>query len=123
MTKADTKCKVIVSGSQGDPVLNVDSVIHALGFPLRPTACLIKRSNLFIGMDSGLTHIAGCFDCDIVSIHAGWPVFETGALSDSIVFVHKGPFKKAEFISVEQVYKVVRDRISKILDGGLNKWD
>ncbi len=118
--KADTDCKVIVSGSKNDPILNVDSVIHAMGFPLRPTACLIKRSNLFIGMDSGLTHIASCFDCDIVSIHAGYPVFETGALSDSISFVHTKPFKKAELISVEQVYEVVRNRISRILDGGFN---
>jgi len=119
--KAETDCKVIVSGSKDDPVLNVDSVIHALGFPLRPTACLIKRSNLFIGMDSGLTHIAGCFDCDIVSIHSGYPVFETGVLSDSVSFVHNGPFKKAELISVEQVYEVARDRISKILDGGFSQ--
>ena len=110
-------CKVIASGTKDDPILNVDSVVHALGFPLRPTACLIKRSNLFIGMDSGLTHIAGCFKCEIVSIHSGYPIFETGSLSDSVTFVYKGPFKKPETISVDEVYKAVSDRISKILEG------
>ena len=112
-------CKVIATGTKDDPMLNVDSVVHALGFPLRPTACLIKRSNLFIGMDSGLTHIAGCFKCEIVSIHSGYPIFETGSLSDSVTFVYKGPFKKPETISVDEVYKAVSDRISKTLEGKL----
>ncbi len=113
----DFCCKVIVTGTKDDSMLNVDSVVHALGFPLRPTACLIKRSNLFIGMDSGLTHIAGCFKCEIVSIHSGYPIYETGCLSDSVTFVYKGPFKKPETISVDEVYKTVSDRISKTLEG------
>ena len=113
-------CKIIVTGNKDDPSLNVDSAIHALGFPLRPTACLIKRSNLFIGMDSGLTHIAGCFNCGIVSIHSGYPIFETGSLSESVTSVYKGPFKKPELISVDEVYKAVCDRISKVLDSKLN---
>ena len=112
-------CKVIATGTKDDPVLNIDSVVHALGFPLRPTACLIKRSNLFIGMDSGLTHIAGCFKCGIVSIHSGYPIFETGSLSDSATIVYKGPFEKPEIISVDEVYKAVSDRISKTLEGKL----
>jgi heptosyltransferase II len=112
-------CKVIVTGTKDDSMLNVDSVVHALGFPLRPTACLIKRSNVFIGMDSGLTHIAGCFKCGIVSIHSGYPIYETGCLSDSVTFVYKGPFKKPEIITVDEVYKAVSDRISKALEGKL----
>jgi heptosyltransferase II len=112
-------CKVIVTGTKDDSMINVDSVVYALGFPLRPTACLIKRSNLFIGMDSGLTHIAGCFKCEIVSIHSGYPIYETGCLSDSVTFVYKGPFKKPEIISVDEVYKAVSDRISETLEGEL----
>ena len=115
----DFPCKVIVTGTKDDPILNANSVVHALGFPLRPTACLIKRSTLFIGLDSGLTHIAGCFKCEIVSIHSGYPIFETGSLSDSVTFVYKGPFKKPETISVDEVYKAVSERISKTLEGEL----
>ena len=108
----DLACKVIITGSKDDPVLNVDSVVHALGFPLRATACLIKKSNLFIGMDNGLMVMAGCFECEIVSIHSGYPIYESGSLSDSVTFVYKGPFKKPELISVDEVYKAVCDRIS-----------
>ncbi len=110
----DQACKVIIFGNKNDPTLSTNSAIHALGFPLRASACLIKRSNLFIGMDSGLTHIAGCFKCEIVSIHSGYPVYETGSISDSATFIYKGPFKDPDIITVDEVYKVVSDRIAKI---------
>ena len=110
----DLACKVIVFGSKNDPVLKINSAIHALGFPLRPTACIIKGSKLFIGMDSGLTHIAGCFRCPIVSIHSGYPVFESGSISDLATFIYKGPFKDPNLITVDEVYKVVESKIGEI---------
>ena len=110
----DLACKVIVFGSKKDPVLNTNSAIHALGFPLRPTACIIKGSKLFIGMDSGLTHLAGCFRCPIVSIHSGYPVFESGSISDLTTFIYKGPFKDPNLITVDEVYKVVASKIGEI---------
>jgi ADP-heptose:LPS heptosyltransferase len=110
----DLACKVIVFGGKKDPVLNANSAIHALGFPLRPTACIIKGSKLFIGMDSGLTHIAGCFRCPIVSIHSGYPVFESGSISDLATFIYKGPFKDPSLITVDEVYKVVASKIGEI---------
>ena len=110
----DLACKVIAFGGKNDPVLNINSAIHALGFPLRPTACIIKESKLFIGMDSGLTHIAGCFWCPIVSIQSGYPVFESGSTSDLATFICKGPFKDPSLTTVDEVYKVVASKVDGI---------
>ena len=41
---------------------------------IRAAAEVIRRAELFIGLDNGLTHIAASFDVNIVSIHIGFPV-------------------------------------------------
>ena len=107
-------CKVILTGSKSDPIFPDPRVINMLGFPLRPTACVIKSSDLFIGMDSGLTHIASCFVCNIISIHIGYPIFYSGALSKSICFLRNKTFQKPEFLSVDQVYAVTKQKILEI---------
>jgi ADP-heptose:LPS heptosyltransferase len=84
---------------------------------MQSIAAVIKRSLLFIGCDSGLTHIASAFDIDMVSVHIGYPVGLCGALSPKAVIVssppflpagkRKGPFVDPNPITVEQVYNVV----------------
>lgn len=84
---------------------------------MRSIAAVIKRSSLFIGCDSGLTHMASAFDINMVSIHMGYPVELCGALSPKAVIVssppflpagkRKGPFVDPNPISVEQVFKEV----------------
>ena len=84
---------------------------------MQSIAAVIKRSFLFIGCDSGLTHIASAFDINMVSIHMGYPVQLCGALSPKAVIVssppflpagkRKGPFVDPNPISVDRVFNVV----------------
>lgn len=81
---------------------------------MQSIAAVIKRSFLFIGCDSGLTHIASAFDINMVSVHMGYPVGICGALSPKAVIVssppflpagkRKGPFVDPNPITVEQVF-------------------
>ncbi|MEC7640813.1 MAG: glycosyltransferase family 9 protein [Nitrospinota bacterium] len=74
---------------------------------------MIQRSTLYIGQDSGLTHIAGCMGCTVISIHIGYPVSYSGAISNSITFIHNGGWTKPEPISVDQVFEAVMDKLGK----------
>lgn len=84
---------------------------------MKSVAAVIKRSLLFIGCDSGLTHIASAFDVNMVSIHMGYPFEMCGPLSPKAVIVssppflpagkRKGPFVDPNPITVEQVFNEV----------------
>jgi ADP-heptose:LPS heptosyltransferase len=81
------------------------------GFPLGPSAAMIRRANMFLGVDNGLTHIASCFDVKIVSIHIGYPVETCGPLSPLATTVAHEPFAPPESISVEEVYETFKNMI------------
>ncbi|QPJ65198.1 MAG: glycosyltransferase family 9 protein [Candidatus Nitrohelix vancouverensis] len=88
-----------------------NGTISAKGFPLRPSAAIIRRSSLFIGLDNGLTHIASCFDIKMLSIHIGFPVECSGPLSPRAVVVAHEPFSPPESITVEEVFNKVQQLI------------
>ena len=102
--------KIVTLVSKDNPY-NYDGTIPLKGYPLGPSAAMISRSNCYIGLDNGLTHIASCFDVKILSIHIGYPVECAGPLSPfSKVVAHK-PFDPPESISVGEVYKVFQELI------------
>ena len=90
---------------------NYDGTITLKGYPLGPSAAMISRSNCYIGLDNGLTHIASCFDVKILSIHIGYPVECAGPLSPFAKVVAHKPFDLPESISVDEVYKVFQELI------------
>lgn len=77
--------------------------------PIGAASAVIRRADLFIGLDNGLTHIAGSFDGKIVSIHIGFPSECCGVLSPNAVVIEHKPFCRPESISVEEVYEKVKD--------------
>jgi len=102
--------KIVTLVSKDNPY-NYDGTIPLKGYPLGPSAAMISRSNCYLGLDNGLTHIASCFDVKILSIHIGYPVECAGPLSPfSKVVAHK-PFDPPESISVGEVYKVFQELI------------
>ena len=50
-------------------------------------AALIERARLFLGPDSGLTHVAAALGVPTVSIHLGYPAASCRALGDSVRLV------------------------------------
>lgn len=77
--------------------------------PIGAASAVIRRADLFIGLDNGLTHIAGSFDGKIVSVHIGFPSECCGVLSPNAVVVEHEPFCRPDSISVEEVYAKVKD--------------
>ena len=102
--------KIITFVSKDNPY-DYNGTIPLKGFPLGPSAAMIRRANMFLGADNGLTHIASCFDVKIISIHIGYPVECCGPLSPLATTVAHEPFAPPESISVEEVYKTFQNII------------
>ncbi len=102
--------KIVTFVSKDNPY-NYNGTIPLKGFPLGPSAAMIRRANIFLGVDNGLTHIASCFDIKIISIHIGYPVETCGPLSPLATTVAHEPFAPPESISVEEVYKTFQNII------------
>ena len=89
---------------------------------IRSIAAVIKRSSLYIGCDNGLTHIASSFDVKTISIHIGYPIELSGALSPKAVIISNPPFlpagkRKEPFvdpnpITVMRVFKEVEKALA-----------
>jgi ADP-heptose:LPS heptosyltransferase len=102
--------KIITFVSKDNPY-DYNGTILLKGFPLRPSAAIIRAATLYLGLDNGLTHIASCFDVKIISIHIGYPVESCGPLSPLATTITHKPFDPPESISVEEVYKTFQNMI------------
>ena len=71
-------------------------------------AAVIERASLYIGPDSGLTHVAAALGVPTVSIHLGHPPEICGALGDNVILVRQAhPHDDPALTSVEQVLDAV----------------
>ena len=61
---------VLVFGVEGCEIWESSEVCPALGLSLPLVAALLAHARCFVGLDSGLTHIAACFDIPIVVMQA-----------------------------------------------------
>lgn len=92
---------------------------------MQSIAAVIKRSLLYIGCDSGLTHVASAFDINMISIHSGYSLHICRPLSPKAVIVssppflpagkRKGPFIDPNPITVEEVFIEVDKLITPTL--------
>ena len=99
-----------------------DTIIIKNTQTIRTSAAIIKKAFLYIGCDSGLTHIASAFSTPIISIHIGHSTELHGALSPNVTFISGKPFlprdekKDSPFtpipISVERVFQEVVRRLT-----------
>jgi hypothetical protein len=64
-----TGLPVLVVGDQGGQPFKAVSVHEAIGLPLTLIAGLLAQARCFIGLDSGPTHLAACFDVPIVTLN------------------------------------------------------
>lgn len=66
----ETRLPILMLGMEGFDALEGPGIFKALGLPLPLVAALIAKSKCFVGLDSGLTHMAACFDIPIVGLQA-----------------------------------------------------
>jgi len=101
-----------------------DSIIISGQKTIRDSAAIIRKAHLYIGCDSGLTHIASAFNTPIISIHIGHSVERYGALSPNVTFISGKPFlprdekKDPPFtpkpISVDRVFQTVVKKLENL---------
>ncbi len=66
----DTRLPALVLGMEDCDVWQGPGICKALDLPLPLVAALMAQARCFVGLDSGLTHLAACFDIPIVGLQA-----------------------------------------------------
>lgn len=68
---------MVIVGIPGGASIRGSRMISALGLPLQVVAGLLAEAQGFVGLDSGLTHLAACFEIPIVTLNpnARFPPF------------------------------------------------
>lgn len=97
--------KVVIAGLPTLEKISINNIIYSCGIPLPTLAAIISKSKLFVGHDSGLTHVAACFDIPIIGIYAKWNKqfpFETRPHSpNALIVIERFPGLLTSEIQVE----------------------
>ena len=99
------KYKIVIAGLPTLEKVSINNVVYSCGISLPTLAAIISKSKLFIGHDSGLTHVAACFDIPIIGVYAKWNKqfpFETRPHSpNALIVIERFPGLLASEIQVE----------------------
>ena len=83
-------------------------VTRVEGVDMLTAAALIERARLYIGPDTGPTHVAAALGVPTVSIHLGYPPEVCGALGDNVALVRqRRPLEDPTLTSPEDVLHAV----------------
>ena len=83
---------IVVDTVGSDEAALPDFCVDAGRLDVLTAAAVIERARLFVGSDSGLTHVAGALGTPTVAIHLGYPP-ETCAGSACVVVVRNEPLR------------------------------
>ncbi|OGL16515.1 MAG: hypothetical protein A3F92_08820 [Candidatus Rokubacteria bacterium RIFCSPLOWO2_12_FULL_71_22] len=85
---------IVVDTTGSDEIAVPDFCVPLERLDILVAAALIERARLFLGPDSGLTHVAAALGVPTVSIHLGYPAASCRALGDSVRLVEQAaPFE------------------------------
>jgi hypothetical protein len=85
-----------------------DFCVDAGRLDVLTAAAVIERARLFVGSDSGLTHVAAALGTPTVAIHLGYPPETCAALGDRVAIVRqRRPFDDPAATSPEDVLATV----------------
>lgn len=103
-----TRAPIVVDTTGSDETA-VPPFCHRLDrLDILVTAALIERAQLFVGTDSGLTHVAAALGVPTVSIHLGYPAESCRALGPTVRLVEqREPFGDAASTTPEAVLEAI----------------
>lgn len=107
--------KIVVIGLPELGELPVPGVINTFGLPLLDVAKIIRSSRLFIGHDSGITHMAAAFDIPVIGIYTNaiFPTPEVRALSPYASLVVEPYPPETHRISVETLFNLSKELLGR----------
>ena len=88
--------------------LGADEYVFAVQPDILTLAALIERASLYVGPDTGPTHIAAALGVPTVAIHLGYPPEVCGALGDTVALVRqRRPLDDPALITPDDVLDAV----------------
>ena len=88
-----TSLPIVVDTTGSDETAVPDFCIPLGRLAIMPACAAVERARLYIGPDSGLTHVAGALGTPTVAIHLGFPAESCAALGDRVALVtQREPF-------------------------------
>ena len=91
--RAKTSLRIVVDTTGSDDTTLPDFCVPLGRLGLMPACAAVERARLFVGPDSGLTHVAGALGTPTVSIHLGFPAASCAALGERVhVVAQREPF-------------------------------
>jgi len=107
--KKNPSLKVVFIGAKGDEYPKDERFILIKGEDLGNVAEIIKNSRIFIGLDSGLIHLATAFNRHIFGIYSGYaPLTLSSPLSDNLTMIKSNDLRRLE---VRDVFDKIKDKL------------
>jgi hypothetical protein len=112
----DHDTQFIVVGAKMDQPIERPSTVNLMGYDLRTIASIISNCDLFIGLDSGITHIASGFNVPIVDIlFPALPQYWRPANGRHVVFSSRKVMRK--FSAADDLDKEIVLKFCRLLIG------
>ncbi|MDR2251639.1 MAG: hypothetical protein LBD98_02230 [Endomicrobium sp.] len=113
--------KIVEVGSSPIGIKNIDGLTNKIGLSIQDTADIIARASCFIGVDSGLAHLANALNIKGIILQGKYKQWEKYSvfsgnyqkgINSKIIYAQKG--FSAKNISVTEVYNTVVKLVPRI---------
>jgi hypothetical protein len=106
-----TGLPIVVDTTGSDETALPDFCVPLGRLGILPACAAVGRARLFVGPDSGLTHVAGALGTPTVAIHLGFPAETCAALGDHVeVVAQREPFADPALTTPAEVLAAI-DRL------------
>lgn len=103
-----TTLPIVVDTTGSDETALPDFCVPIGRLGIMPACAAIERAHLFVGPDSGLTHVAGALGTPTVTIHLGFPAASCAALGERVhVVTQREPFDDPAAITPAKVLAAI----------------
>lgn len=107
-----TALPIVVDTTGSDETALPDYCVPLGRLGILPACAAVGRARLFVGPDSGLTHVAGALGTPTVAIHVGFPAGACAALGEHVeVVAQHEPFADPELTTPAAVVAAIDRRL------------
>jgi len=115
MLRARTALPILVDTLGSDETAVPEFCRRLPSLDILTAAALIERARLYIGPDTGPTHIAAALGVPTVAIHLGYPPEVCGALGDNVALVRqRRPLDNPALTTPDDVWDAVQCELSRV---------